>query len=357
MSLINIIKRTLFLSLMETIEKILQKSLEQDLNLNEIGFLLNCSDDYYDQIIHVADNVTKKIFSNKIMFYVPLYIDSFCANNCLYCDYRRDNEDILRKKLSFNEFKKEVEYLDKQGYTMIEIVSSTDFNFPFERLKEFVKYLKEKNKITLMNNRPLQKQEYIDLKESGLDWSWLWMESYIKEHYQRYHPQNTEKYDFEKRTISFEDMASAGLNVGFGFLLGLTPDFNEEVLSTIKHAKTLKQKYNIKVAFGTPRFCSPNNAPLKNPPYPDVMTDEKFRLMIALYRLAIRDSYINVSTREDINMLKKLWLGGGNLTNPEVQTIPGGYSLGNKGSQFQHNSYSCKEFTSEIKKLGLIPIL
>ena len=110
MSLINIIKRTLFLSLMETIEKILQKSLEQDLNLNEIGFLLNCSDDYYDQIIHVADNVTKKIFSNKIMFYVPLYIDSFCANNCLYCDYRRDNEDILRKKLSFNEFKKEVEY-------------------------------------------------------------------------------------------------------------------------------------------------------------------------------------------------------------------------------------------------------
>jgi hypothetical protein len=128
-------------------------------------------------------------------------------------------------------------------------------------------------------------------------------------------------------------------------------------LATIKHAKDLKKKYNIQIEFGTPRFCPPKFAPLKKAPYPEAMTDNKFRLMVAVYRLAIRDCWINISTREPIDFMTKLWQGGGNLTNPEAQTIPGGYSLNSKGAQFTHYSYDKEIFISKLKELGLEPIL
>jgi len=56
-------------------------------------------------------------------------------------------------------------------------------------------------------------------------------------------------------------------------------------------------------------------------------------------------------------MLERLWIGGGNLTNPEAQTIPGGYTLESKGAQFTHQSYNINLFISRIKKLDLEPIL
>jgi len=87
------------------------------------------------------------------------------------------------------------------------------------------------------------------------------------------------------------------------------------------------------------------------------MADDKFRLMVALYRLAIRDCWINISTREPIDFMAQLWQGGGNLTNPEAQTIPGGYSLEAEGAQFTHYSYSKDLFVAKIKELGLEPVL
>ncbi len=208
-----------------------------------------------------------------------------------------------------------------------------------------------------MNNKPLKIEEYKKLRRHGLGWSWLWMESYDKETYIKYHPQGTEKFDFKARLNSYDNMGKAKLNIGIAFLMGLSPNWQYEIFNTIAHAKYLKEQYNCEIEFGTPRFCPPKYAPLKEAPYPEAMRDDKFRLMIALYRLAVRNSWINVSTRETLDFLTKLWQGGANLTNPEAQTIPGGYSLKSKGAQFSHHSYSVGDFIKRIKKLGLEPIL
>jgi len=339
------------------INDILSNALKRDLTLEEIKKLLFSKEKFWDRIIKTANKVKEDIFGKKIYFYVPIYFDSYCINDCLYCDFRRSNTGCLRKKLTFEEFKKEIAYLDKQGYTKIELVSSTDPTFPIEILVKFVKYVKSLGKDwVLVNNKPLTTDEYKKLKKAGLDWSWLWMESYDKKYYEKYHPKGTEKADFEARLKSYDNMGKAGLNIGTAFLMGLSPKWQFEIYSTIAHAKYLKEKYNIKIGFGTPRFCQTKYAQIKKAPYPEAMSDNKFRLMIALYRLAIRDCWINVSTREDMEMLKKLWLGGGNLTNPEAQTIPGGYTLKSKGAQFSHYSYNKDLFISEIKKLGLEPI-
>jgi len=339
------------------INEILKIALVRDLTLNEIRMLLFSKPEYWKKIIKTADKVKEQFFGKKIYFYVPIYFDSFCINDCLYCEYRKSNSKILRKRLNFEEFKKEIGYLDKQGYSKIELVSSTDPSFPIETAVNFIKYVKSLGKDwCLMNNRPLKLEEYKRLKKAGLDWSWLWMEGYNENYYKKYHPEGTEKSDFKVRLKSYDNMGKAGLNIGTAFLMGLSPDWQFEIYNTIAHGKYLKEKYNIEIQFGTPRFCPAKNVSVSKAPYPEAMTDDKFRLMIALYRLAIRDCWINCSTRETIDFLEKLWEGGGNLTNPESQTVPGGYSLGTKGEQFEHYSYSVDLFISRIKKLGLEPI-
>lgn len=334
------------------VKEILNNALERNLTLEELTELV-CSDkEYWDEIVKTADRVKEKIFGKNIFYYTPIYFDSICINNCLYCDFRRDNPNIERKRLTFEELKKEVDFVNKQGISKIELVSSTDPKFPFENLVDFVKYVKSLDKTVLMNNRPLTLDEYKTLKKAGLGWSWLWMETYDSNVYSNYHP-GKEKTDFKTRIGSYERMGAAGLNVGVAFLMGLAPDWKKEILSTLAHAKQLQKNYKIDINFGTPRFCAPVFAPLKEAPYPNTATDDKIKLMVALYRLAIRDSWINVSTRENLNMLKQLWKGGGSLTNPIAATIPGGYACGSKGGQFKHYSYSIEEFNSEIKKVEL----
>lgn len=339
------------------IRKILNNSLNRDLTLKEIEKLLFCKREFWHEIIETADKVKEQIFGKKIYFYVPVYFDSYCINDCLYCEFRRSNSKCFRKKLTFEEFKKEIGYLNKQGYTKIELVSATDPSFSIEDLSKFVKYVKSLGiGWCLINIRPLTLEEYKDLKKAGLDWGWLWMESYTKNYYTKYHPKGTEKSNFEARLKSFDNMGKAGLNVGVAFLMGLSPDWQYEIFSTIAHGKYLKKKYHCKIQFGTPRFCPAENVPINKAPYPEAITDDEFRLMIALYRLAIRNCWINCSTRENLEMLRKLWKGGGNLTNPEAQTIPGGYALKTKGEQFKHYSYSVDQFISEIRKLNLEPV-
>ncbi len=108
------------------VDKILKNAFDRDLNLDEINKLLFSDPKSWNDIIKTADEVKEKFFGKKIHLYVPVYIDSYCINDCLYCDFRRSNSQCLRKRLTFDEFQKEIAYLFKRGYTKIELVSSTD---------------------------------------------------------------------------------------------------------------------------------------------------------------------------------------------------------------------------------------
>lgn len=342
----------------EDVDRILANSFDRNLTINELKQLSFSSKELWPTIIETANKIKKMFFKNNIYLYVPVYVSSVCVNDCLYCDFRRSNKGFSRKRLNFDEFKKEVNYLFEKGYKgKIELVSASDPGFPITKFAEYISYTKSLGtKEILMNNRVLNFSEYKLLKDAGLDWSWLWFESYNEEYFSKHHPKGGEKFDFKKRLDSYDDAAKAGLNIGIGVLLGLSPDWRLEILSAIAHGQYLKREYKTGIQFGTPRFCKPNNAPMTESPFPEAMQDDIFKLMIALYRLGIRDSYIGVSTRESIEMLTELWHGGGNLTNPEAKTIPGGYTLDTQGAQFSHNSYSLERFISEIKEQGLNPV-
>ncbi len=330
------------------VNQILENSLKRNLSIDELKLLSFSNETQWPKIIKMASKVKELFFENKLYFYVPLYVSSYCVNDCLYCDYRRSNKQLYRKRLTRDEFKQEVTYLFGKGYKKkIELVSASDPWFPLSQFAEYVTYTKSLGtEEVFMNNRMLKPTEYKLLKGAGLDWSWLWVESYDEIYYGKYHPKGGEKPNFKRRMDSYDNAAEAELNIGLGVMLGLSHDWRFEILSTIAHGQYLKRQYNVKIEFGTPRFCRPSNAPITDTPYSEATQDDVFKLIIALYRLGIRDAFVDGSTRESIGMLRQLWCGGGNLTNPEVQTIPGGYTLNAKGTQFSHHSYSLEYFIS-----------
>jgi len=335
-------------------ERILSDSLDRELTLGEIKSLLDSEPVFWEKVYSTADEVKRSVFGNKIQFYVPIYISSCCVDNCIYCDYRRENPNLIRKRLGFEEFVDEFKYLDGVGYTQMELVSASDPLFKFDDFLAFTRFLKSKGKHVMMNNRSLRLEEYKALKDAGMSESWLFMETYDPVLYSKLHPPGP-KHSYDVRLESYELMAEAGLDIGVAFLSGLSQNWKEEVLSVIAHARYLRDKYGVKLTFSTPRFKHAPNAPLSDSPYS--IQDDAFRLTVALYRLGLHECNINVSTRELIGLLEKLWVGGASLTNPEAASIPGGYSLGVKGSQFAHFSYNRDLFVSRIKKLGLEPVL
>jgi 2-iminoacetate synthase ThiH len=97
-------------------------------------------------------------------------------------------------------------------------------------------------------------------------------------------------------------------------------------------------------------------APMKKPASP--VSDRQLILQVALCRIAFPQSYIMLSTREDMDMLMRMIDAGANLINAEASTSPGGYT--NAGidneEQFRHYSYHIDEVTPLLSNKGHRPV-
>ena len=95
------------------VRDILAKSLSvKTLLPKETAALINVSDpDLIEEMKKTALDVKKKVYDNRIVTFAPLYLGSFCVNNCVYCGLKSDNHDITRRVLSMDEIKKEVKAL------------------------------------------------------------------------------------------------------------------------------------------------------------------------------------------------------------------------------------------------------
>src|ERR1017187_9535606 len=76
------------------VEKILAKTAEcKGLTHREAAVLLEVDDDEtLDKMYRTAKKLKEKIYGNRIVLFAPLYLSSYCVNNCKYCGYRCDNK-------------------------------------------------------------------------------------------------------------------------------------------------------------------------------------------------------------------------------------------------------------------------
>ena len=94
------------------------------LTLKESAALLNInSPELLEELFHTAKSVKEKIYGNRLVLFAPLYITNLCVNNCLYCAFRKDNTELKRKTLTFNEIEEEARYLVLTGQKRISRIS------------------------------------------------------------------------------------------------------------------------------------------------------------------------------------------------------------------------------------------
>ena len=91
------------------IDRIVTKSLNKNrLTLRETAVLLQAEkDEWIEKIFAGARQLKEKIYDDRVVLFSPLYIANKCINNCKYCEFRVDNEQVERKTLTKGEIQQE----------------------------------------------------------------------------------------------------------------------------------------------------------------------------------------------------------------------------------------------------------
>lgn len=318
-------------------QRIVQKALtKKGLNAEETAALLYQADNpqMVETIMQAARQIKEEIYGKRIVFFAPLYISNFCANNCLYCAYRRDNQDIARKTLSPDEIAKQVAVLEDQGHKRLLLVAgeTNQFSDVCDALETIYATRSGQGEIRRVNVNvaPPTEEQFKELKKTGIGTYQCFQETYHLPTYQRMHPDGP-KADYQWRLEVMDRAMRSGVDdVSTGVLLGLY-DYHYDVTALIMHGHYLEQKYNVgphavsvprlKVAHGTP-FC--DDVTLDQNQY--LLTDQQFQLVVAVIRLALPYTGLILTTRETPEMRNRLLNAGVSQISAGSHTDVGGYS-------------------------------
>ena len=212
------------------IDSILEKAkLRKGLTHREASVLLACqSEEKNQEIYHLAEQIKKDFYGNRIVMFAPLYLSNYCINGCTYCPYHAKNKHIPRKKLTQDEIRKEVIALQDLGHKRLALEAGEDpKNNPIEYILECIKTIysiKHKNgaiRRVNVNIAATTVENYRKLKEAGIGTYILFQETYHKESYLELHPTGP-KHDYNYHTEAMDRAMGGGIDdVGLGVLFGL----------------------------------------------------------------------------------------------------------------------------------------
>jgi 2-iminoacetate synthase len=145
-------------------------------------------------------------------------------------------------------------------------------------------------------------------------------------------------------------------DVGLGVLFGLA-DYRFEVLALMEHAAHLEKVFGC----GPHTISFPRIEPAENAPLPDhipfPVSDDDFKKIVAIIRIALPYTGIILSTRESEEMRTELFEHGVSQLSAGSRTNPGAYSeKADTGSQFSLGDHrTLDEVISTIIDRDYIP--
>ncbi len=350
--------------------EIIEKSKDaKGLSLKESAALLNISDkEILDKLFHTAKEVKEKIYGNRLVLFAPLYITNLCVNNCLYCAFRRDNKELKRKTLTLDEVREETEFLVKQGHKRILLVAGehpkkSSMEFIGEAVKTIYDVHINGGNIRRINinTAPLTYDNFKVLKSFGIGTYQCFQETYHYETYHKMHPDGP-KHDYAWRLYAMDRALLAGIDdVGIGALFGLT-DYRFETLALLSHAFNLDARFGIGPhTISVPRLEPAFNAPVANKP-PFAVSDNEFKKLVAVIRLAVPYTGIILSTRERAELRRELFELGISQISAGSRTSPGAYKESQESleefemEQFQLGDHrTLEEVVKDCCQLGYLP--
>lgn len=339
------------------------------LTLEESAALLNIEDEeLLNELFHTAKEVKEKIYGNRLVMFAPLYVTNLCINNCLYCAFRRDNKDLIRKTLTLDEIREEAEFLVSQGHKRVLLVAGehpkkSGMQFIGEALTEIYKVNHNGNNIRRINvnTAPQTVDNFKVLKSFGIGTYQCFHETYHFETYHKMHPDGP-KNNYAWRLYAMDRALQAGIDdVGIGALFGLT-DYKFETLAMLSHAFNLDEKWGIGPhTISVPRLEPAMNAPAALKP-PFAVDDKSFKKLVAVIRLAVPYTGIILSTRERAELRRDLFEVGISQISAGSRTSPGAYKESKESledyemQQFQLGDHrTLDEVVKDCCDLGYLP--
>lgn len=284
-----------------------------------------------DELFASARWAKEAIYGKRIVLFAPLYISNFCGNSCTYCAFSKENTTLKRRALTIDEIKHEAEVLIDQGHKRLLLVAGESYpnglKYVLDAL-EAVYSLKVGNgeiRRINVNLAPLSVDEFRQLHEIGIGTYQLFQETYQREVYAAAHL-GGKKRDMDWRLTAPDRAMQAGIDdIGLGVLFGLG-DWRFDVLALMNHAAHLEATYGAGChTISVPRIEPAHGSDFSRSPLNPV-SDDDFRKLVAILRLAVPYTGLIMSTRETARMRRETYALGVSQISAGSRTNPGGYA-------------------------------
>lgn len=191
----QLLSETAHISKSEVKEIIAKAKEAKGLTTREVAALIQLEDEkLLEEMFNAALEIKQRIYGKRIVLFAPLYLSSYCINNCVYCGYRCANKGE-RKKLSMDEIREEVEALEQLGHKRLMLDMGEDpQNAPIEYVVEAMKTIYE----TMKDNGAIRRinvqiaattvEDYLKLKQAGIGTYILFQETFHRQTYAKIHP-------------------------------------------------------------------------------------------------------------------------------------------------------------------------
>ena len=333
------------------VRAILEKAMHyHGLSAEEVAVLLEVQDEtLLDEMVTSAKKVKEAIYGKRIVLFAPLYLSSFCINNCVYCGYKRSNKEQLRKRLTMDEIKREVEILESLGHKRLAVEAGEDpLNNPIEYITDAIKAIysiKDGNgsiRRVNINIAATTIEDYKKLKAAEIGTYILFQETYHRETYAKLHPSGP-KHDYNWHTTAMDRAQAAGIDdVGIGVLYGLY-DWKYETVAMFLHAEHLEKACGVGPhTISVPRMRPAGAVNLDTFPY--LVPDAAFKKIIAAIRLAVPYTGMILSTREESDFRDELIDCGISQISAGSCTGVGGYQKVVVEHESTHNTNNGQQF-------------
>ncbi|MBU3133087.1 [FeFe] hydrogenase H-cluster radical SAM maturase HydG [Clostridium gasigenes] len=343
----------------EEIQEVLNRAKKsKGLSHKDIAILLETdNEEQLSEMYKIAGEIKESIYGKRIVMFAPLYVSDYCVNNCVYCGYKNCNT-FKRRRLTQEEVAQEVKILEKMGHKRLALELGEDpVNAPIEYVLECLDTIyKTQNRNgeirrVNVNIAATTVENYKKLKKANIGTYILFQETYNKPSYEAMHPKSL-KGDYNYHLTAFDRAMEAGVDdVGAGVLFGLSdPKF--EVLGLMMHNEHLEKKFG--VGFHTismPRIKPAEGMTLEN--FPNLLTDEMFKKLVAIIRIAVPFTGLIMSTRETSEIRREVLKYGVSQVSAGSSTGVGGYTEREKGGSIEQFITSDSRSTLEVLK-GLL---
>ncbi len=277
----------------------------------EAAVLLELKDEeLLEELYTIAKEVKETIYGKRIVLFAPLYLSSYCVNNCRYCGYKHSNK-IQRHQLSQEELRKEVQALEALGHKRLLLeAGEDDENCPIEYILECIKTIYDEK----LANGAIRRvnvdiaattgENYRKLKDAGIGTYILFQETYHKPTYISVHSGPKQNYEWHTEAMD-RAMAEGGIDdVGIGPLYGLY-DHRYETVALLMHAEHMEAVHGVgphTISF--PRLLPAEGVDQKT--FPHLVNDADFKKLVAIIRLAVPYTGLILSTRESPEFRREL---------------------------------------------------